>query len=324
MKIPERTRTILRRAVGYPLYFLVCFVGFAYCTFPYDRVRDRIEQEVERAIPGSDLEIVSLAPSWLTGVELEGVSLTLPGASPEERPTAVSLTTASARFGVIDALFGTTSLSFEAALGGGGTIEGSIEHSERASHLVLHLEEVALGRIGPLRRYTMLPVSGSLSGDVDVTIAEEIANTRGEVALTVANLAVGDGRARLQPPGMRTGITVERLEAGTLQLRVQIERGVGRIQQLSASSDDLELRGAGTVRLLRPIRMSNVDVLLRVEVKQAYRERNDRTRAIFSMLDLAPDVRAYRAPDGAFQLRIAGSVGSSIRAQPAGNASMPD
>ncbi|AKF03924.1 type II secretion system protein GspN [Sandaracinus amylolyticus] len=321
--LSERAKTNLRRFVLYPLWFLFCFVTFAYCTFPYDRVRDRIEDEVERAMPGAELDIVDLSPSWITGVELTGVSLTLPAEEEGERPTALTLTTVTARVGLLDLIGGTTSVGFYAELGGGGTIEGRYSDGETSTQVQAHLVDVALQRIGPLRRYVQLPIAGTLGGDIDVTIADEAANTEGQVTLTIAGLSVGDGRARLEIPGMRgTGITVEQLNAGDLNLRMQIERGVGRVQQLTSSSDDLELRGAGTVRLLRPLRMSNVDVILRFEIKQPYRERNDRTRAIFTMVDMAPDVRAYRAPDGAFQLRVAGSFGSSIRASGAGNATL--
>lgn len=323
MKLSERTNTILRRAVAYPLWFLFCFLTFAYCTFPYDRVRDRIEEEVERSVPGSDLEIVGLSPSWVTGATLTGVSLTLPAEAEGERPTQLSLTEVTARVGVLDYLFGTTSLSYSAELGGGGTIEGAFAESETQTHVAMHLENVALGRIGPLRRFVMLPITGTLSGDVDVTIADDTEQTEGDVTLTIAGLSVGDGRARLAVPGLGSGITVEQLNAGDLNLRMQVERGVGRIQQLTSSSDDVDIRGAGTMRLLRPIRMSNVDLLLRFEVKQPYRERNARTQAVFSMVEMSPDVRPYRAPDGAFQLRVAGSFGSTIRASGAGTATLP-
>ncbi len=324
MKLSERTWMILRRVVLYPLYFLFCSILFAYCTFPYDRVRDRIESEVERAMPGSDLEIVSLAPSWVTGVSLQGVSLTLPPETPDERPSAVSLTEAHARIGLFAWLSGTIAVSFSAELGGGGTLEGSFEEGESSTHVVAHLERIALERIGPLRRYVMLPITGTLGGDVDVTIAQEVEQTQGNITLSIAGLALGDGRARLQIPGLRSGITVERLTAGDLDLRIQVERGVGRIQQLASSSEDLELRGAGTVRLLRPLRMSNLDLMLRFDVKAPYRQRNDRTQAIFSMVEMAPEVRAFRSADGAFQVRLAGSFGSNVRAMGAGNAPMPD
>lgn len=323
MKLSERAQTILRRAVLYPLWFMSCFFTFAYCTFPYDRVRDRIEDEVERAVPGSELEIVSLSPSWVTGVELTGVSLTLPAEEEGERPTQLSLTEVGLRVGVLDYLFGTSSISFYAELGGGGTIEGAYGDSETQTDIELHLVDVALARIGPLRRFVMLPVGGTLTGDIDLTISDEVESTVGSVTLTISELSVGDGRARLQIPGMRSGITVEQLNAGDLNLRMEVERGVGRVQQLSSSSEHIEIRGAGTMRFLRPLRMSNVDILLRFDVKQPYREANDRTRAVFSVVEMTPDVRPYRAPDGAFQLRVAGSFGSSIRAAPAGTAAMP-
>jgi type II secretion system protein N len=317
---------ILRRAVVYPLYFVICTLVFAYCTFPYDRVRDRIEEELERSIPGADVEIAWLSPSWFTGVELGGVRLTLPPEAPDERPTAFSLTEVSVRLGLFDSLSGTTSISYFAELGGGGTIEGVYEQREDALRVQARLDGVALGRIGPMRRVLQLPVSGTLRGEIDVTLAVDVVQTQGTAALEIADLAIGDGHARLQLPGTRTGVTVERLEAGNLQVRMQIERGVGRLQQLAATSDDIEIRGAGTVRLLSPIRMSSLDVLLRIDVKQPYRERNDRTRAIFAMLDMSPDVRAYRAPDGAFQLRLSGSLGGGrgLRAEPAGTAAIPN
>jgi type II secretion system protein N len=310
--------------VFYPLYFVFCTILFAYCTFPYDRLRDRIEQEVERSIPGADLEIVSLSPSWFTGVELEGVSLTLRSETPEERAASLTFTELRVRFGVFDAFGGTVSVSFFGELGGGGTIEGKFVDSETKTQLRAHLDGIALGRIGPLRRLLQLPIAGTLSGDIDVTLAQEVVETQGEVALQVADLAIGDGRARLQLPGMPSGVTVERLEAGDLVLRMHIERGVGRIEQLASSGEDLEFRGAGAVRLLRPLRLSMLDnLLLRIDVKQRYRERNDRTRAIFAILDMSPEVRAFRAPDGAYQVRLAGSLGTRIRAEPAGNATLP-
>jgi type II secretion system protein N len=323
VKLSERAKMILRRAVFYPLWFLFCFLTFAYCTFPYDRVRDRVEGAVEQAMPGADLEIVSLAPSWLTGIELVGVSLTLPAEEEGERASQVSLTNVNLRVGLLDYLFGTSSASFSAELGSGGSIEGSFSDSGTETQVQMHLSEVALARIGPLRRYTMLPVSGTLSGDVDLTIADQAENTRGQITLTIAQLSVGDGRARLAIPGMGSGVTVEQMNAGDLNLRMEIERGAGRIQELTASSDDIDIRGAGTVRLLRPIRMSSVDMMLRFEVKQPYRDRNERTQAVFSMLDLSPQVRPYRAPDGAIQLRLAGSFGSSVRASAAGTATLP-
>jgi type II secretion system protein N len=324
IRISERAQRILRRYVGYPLFFVFSFMTSAYLTFPYDRVRDFITAEVSRALPGAELEIVSLEPSWVSGVELEGVSLRIPSDTEGERPHSLTLPRVWARAGIFAYLFGTTSIDFEIEVDGGGLIEGSLEHDEVSSHVVVHLEEVDLRRIGPLRAALPLPLSGVVGGDIDVTLAEESDETVGTATLTITDTAIGDGRARLALAGMGSGITIERASLGTVNIGLEIEHGTARIEELSASGDDAELRGSGSIRLSRQIRMWAPDLLVRLNVLPTYRDRNPATQAIFSLLDMTPAVREYRAADGAFQLRIQGTFGGRMTAGPAGSTAMPD
>lgn len=323
-RLSERAQTILRRYVGYPLFFVLAFLTSAYLTFPYDRVRDFITAEVSRALPGAELEIVSLEPSWISGVELEGVSLRIPSETEGERPLSVTLPRVWARAGIFSYLFGSTSIDFEVEIDGGGIIEGNLEHDDVASHLVVHLADVDLRRLGPLRTVTRLPLSGVVTGDVDVTLAEETEDTVGSAALTIADTAIGDGRARLVLPGMGSGITVERLSLGEVNITLEIEHGTARIEELTANGDDAELRGSGSIRLSRQVRMWALDILLRLNVLPAYRERNAATQAIFSLADMSAEARPYRAADGAFQFRIQGTIGGRVTAAPAGSTAMPD
>ena len=53
---------------GYPLFFVVCFVFFAYKTFPYEKLADRLIQEA--AARGYEVEIVDVTHSGMTGLEL--------------------------------------------------------------------------------------------------------------------------------------------------------------------------------------------------------------------------------------------------------------
>jgi len=326
--LSEGTRTALRRYVGYPFFFLFAFLISAYLSFPYDRVREVIERQVAVAVPGSELEIVSLEPSWVSGVELTGVSLRIPSETEGERPMSVTFPRVWARVGMLSYLFGTTSLSYEVEVDGGGIIEGSFEDESdddhARSHLIVHLQNVDLRRIGPLRTATRLPVTGVVTGDIDVILDDQSEETVGEVSLDIADASLGDGRAGLTIPGMPGAITVERLALGTITVRAEIEHGTARITQLVANGEDAELRGSGTVRLVRPVRNCALDVLLRINVLPGYRERNDRTRGIFGLADMSPDVRPYRAADGAFQLRLQGTLGGRVTAVAAGAASMPD
>jgi type II secretion system protein N len=329
--IPERARVLLRRFLVFPLYFLCCLFSSAYETFPYDRVRDFAIHQIETGLPGSEVEIVSLEPAWITGVEATGVRIRLPQAAGEERRAELIIPRVYARAGILAYMLGTTDVSFEVETDGGGSIVGELtdtssgsgDGAHESTRIVAHLTNVDLRRIGLIRHALGLPVEGIVSGDFDVTLADELDQTVGHITLTVTGVAIGDGRAELMLiPGSAHGLAIERLDAGDVNLRVDIEHGVGRVQQLVSDGADAQLQGQGTIRFLRPIRMSALDVLLRINVAQGYRERSDRMRAIFSLVGMAPEARAYTAPDGAFQLRLQGAIGGRVMAMPAGTATL--
>ena len=79
---------------GYSAFFVFALLLFAYLTFPYDRLRDRIIADFEhsqRVPPGGarqTLSIGKLEPSWFTGVVLKDVSLTSTPADPS-KPSSV-------------------------------------------------------------------------------------------------------------------------------------------------------------------------------------------------------------------------------------------
>lgn len=333
LPLSDRARTLLRRFLVFPLYFVCCLFSSAYETFPYDRVRDFAIHQIELAVPGAEVDIVSLEPAWVTGVEATGVRIRLPQAEGEDRRAEVTVPRVYARAGILSYLLGTTDVTFEVETDGGGTITGeytdtvtgSGDEAHEQTRLVAHLASVDLRRIGAIRHYAGLPVEGVVSGDVDVTLADELDETVGNITLTIAHLAVGDGHAELSlaalMPGMTHGLVVDRLAVGDVNLRIDIEHGVGRIQQLSSDGEGAQLHGQGTVRLLRPFRMSALDVLVRVAFSQAYRE-SEHARGLFALAEASPLVQPFRAPDGAFQLRLQGAVGGHVMSMPAGSATL--
>jgi type II secretion system protein N len=327
IQLSEGARTALRRYLGYPLFFVLSFLLSAYLTFPYERVREVIERQVAVAVPGAELEIVSLEPAWLTGVEARGVSLRLPSTEEGGRPMSVTIPRVYARAGIFSYLFGTLSVSYEAELDGGGIIEGSFDDESEEDHartrLIAHLENVDLRRIGPLRAATRLPVTGIVSGDIDVTLDDDADATTGTISLDVTDASVGDGRASLTVPGpLPIAITVARLELGTINIRADVEHGTARFTQLVANGTDAEVRGSGTIRLVRPVRNCALDLLLRVNILQAYRDRNTDMAGALSLAENNEVVRPYRAADGAYQFRLQGTPGGRVLAAPAGSASL--
>jgi type II secretion system protein N len=156
-----------------------------------------------------------------------------------------------------------------------------------------------------------------------MTLAQEVRDTQGEIDLTVVDLKLGDGRAKLALPGMGDGLTIEQVQMGDLEFRVRAENGVAQVERLHAHGEDAEFDGSGSLQLLRPMRRSRLDLLVRLNFLDAYKEKSDRTRALFSLLELNPRVQPARTSDGALQYRIAGALGSNLDATAAGRSPAP-
>ena len=78
-KVKRIVRTVLRRAVGYPLFFIACFVFFAYHTFPYARAKDAVLRKVSSQLgPGVTLEATPVATGDENRTAMKGNGLVEP------------------------------------------------------------------------------------------------------------------------------------------------------------------------------------------------------------------------------------------------------
>lgn len=318
----DRAKKILLYGVGYPSFFLFSLILGAYWTFPYDHVRDYIVQEAERS-GDLQLEITRLEPSWLTGVEAEGVRVGLVPEDAEAPPQEVLIREASARVGLLSLMGGTTDVSFDLALDGGGRVEGAFAQNEETMRVQADLERVDLRRIGPLRGAVGLPITGRAEGEVDLTIGTQAADNAGSARITIRDLSVADGETPLEIEGLGAGLTLEELNLGTLEFEMETERGAGRIEELHADGEDAELWGSGSVRLARPLSRSTVDMLVRLSFKDSYKTSSPRMEGLFALLEVNPQVRPARTSDGALQWRIQGAFGGRVRMTPSGRTRMP-
>ncbi|MCB9593224.1 MAG: type II secretion system protein GspN [Sandaracinaceae bacterium] len=318
----DRVKSILLYAVAAPLFFLFSLVAGAYWTFPYDHVRDFIVQEAERG-GAVHLEIGSLEPSWVTGVELENVRVSsVPEGS--EEPTVMEIPHAEARVSLLALMGGTTELSYGAELPGNGVVNGTFAQNPETTHIQANLDHVRLAGIGPLASAIGLPIAGTAEGTIDLTIGAEAVNTEGTVEITIDDLSIGDGETPLEIEGLGAGLTLERMQLGRLQFRMESERGNGTIETLHASGEHAELWGTGSIRLATPFERSTVDMLFRIQFSDAYKTSSPRMEGLFALLEVNPQVRPARTPAGGFQWRVTGSMGGRIRMLPQGRAPMPE
>ena len=80
LNLSPRLQQILRW-FGYSAFYCLCLLVFAYLTFPYERLRDRIVAEFNAHQTGPKplrLKLGDLSSYWLSGIEAEQIELISP------------------------------------------------------------------------------------------------------------------------------------------------------------------------------------------------------------------------------------------------------
>ncbi len=199
--------------IAYSLFFLTAAAYFAYLTFPYERVRDRLVAEWEKGQkvpPGGarqSLSIGSLEPSWFTGVILKDVNLTSTPQDPNKPSSVLHADEVRVRISV-GSLFSANKDITLSAKALGGTIDGSIVHKKAANPTppkpsdkdkgekldrVIHfdLDSISLNEVAPLRDAIGAGISGTLKGTVDLTLGESrIDKANGTITLELTDFGL--------------------------------------------------------------------------------------------------------------------------------------
>lgn len=315
-------------ASGLAVVFLgsCCISGYLF--FPYGRVADRVVQEIEypkdaagtRRASGTEIDIGSVSPTLIPGgATLEDVRIVKRGSRPEDEPLEISIEEVSARIGIFSLLVGNTSVSFDAEIGG-GTIEGSYSDGSTETEIEATIEGVDLAELGVLRSLMKgVPIEGTLGGEIDLVVNDEPADTDGRVDLTIEGLSIGDGQAKFPIEGLGDGITVETVDAGDLTLALNVVDGTATVETFAADGADLHLEGEGTIEVVRPLQGSQLNLFIGFKFSDSYRDRNDRTRGMFTMMDFTPRLRPARTPDGGLRYRLTGTIGGRVATSPAGS-----
>lgn len=323
-----RVRKVLAYG-GYPLFYIVALVVFIDLTFPNAALARFIESEFNsRQVFGSgvklDVEAASLY--WMSGVELEGVRLKKPESAADKDTPATSAAASSPDAdkgkakppaspapdtGVIEQahvsvsllrlLFGTEKLSF-GANAFGGDVDGVFVNSDDERTVELEIQEVGVTDMPLLADTVGLPLAGSLTGTVDLTMPEQKASkAEGKIEFAIDALTAGDGKAKI----LNT-IALPKVNAGRVVFEADVKEGVLTIKKLEAKGKDLELSAEGKIQLRDRIESSIMDVSLKFRFSDAYKNKNDMTRGLFGdptsgtpgLLELDPKVRRSKRDDG--------------------------
>jgi type II secretion system protein N len=294
---------------GYVAFYFFTLVVFFYWTFPYGRLKERIVRDFNARQSGPDamrLELDDLSSYWLSGVEAEGLRLVSQPTEAGKKPTVTAVESAHARLSLLSLLIGRRAVSFGADAFG-GSLDGSISDSDAERVVELEIDELDLGQTPMLAGLLGLPVTGALSGHIELTTPEaRLSKGEGKISLKVAGLSVGDGKAKI-----REIIALPKLDAGTLTLEAEVKSGTVKITQFSGTGPDLELGAEGTVRLRDQPGQSALQLTSEFKFTDRYTNKDDITRALFGpsgAFDLDRKNRAAKRSDGFYSWRVTGTL----------------
>src|SRR5512133_2898775 len=313
--------------VGYPLLYLLLLCLFARCTFPYERVRDRLVAEfnAKQASAGMRIEIAEMSGYWLSGIEAEGVKVTRTSASQvgatapietsaageEQKPHVTLIDHVYGSVSLLRMLFGTTAGSFGMEMQS-GEVEGSFSSSTEKQSLELELSKLNVADLPMLGDLAGLPLKGTVDGKLEVELPEKkAAKAEGKIELDMSGLSAGDGKAKVLKV-----VALPELKVGDVKLSATITDGRVKIDSMSAKGQDFELLLDGSIRLRDPIPLSMLDLGLEFRFLDSYKNKNDITRGLFGapgvgmpgLFEMDPKVQRSKREDGFYGWRVVGTM----------------
>ena len=284
--MPTETKTLRwQRALAYGAFALFALFLCLLATFPYDTLRARIVSEAAAA--GYAVRIGNLRPG-LHGITATDVRLSKPS-QPLSPEMLDALVTGGVVAGDLGEALTLKSVAFRPSLlplgvnlhadALGGTVTGALGGlGSRAVRL--HLDDLDTAQ-GNLKGFSGMDLEGKLSGDVRLDVplddtpakAPDYSAAQGAITLDGRGLTIKGGSATVPLYGTPTKVDLPRIALGNVDVRIKVDKGVGTVEALSAKSDDLELRGGGTVKLAKNLPFSELAMDLKVKAEPAFTQR---------------------------------------------------
>lgn len=264
---------------GYALFFMVILVFALPWTFPVRQLRSFVTKQARQQ--GYPMEIEEIRLRGLGGIELNGLSVTLPGKPGE--PTEgggigpglpeveLKIDKVSAKVAILPMLFGKTfDVRFDIEAGGGSISDGRVVRKGEVFDFEigaidgLSLAGMGIGKraLGP-QTSLLGDVDGKLNGKMQMHYGGSTDDMTGQVELELA-----DAVLRSPELSVQGGLRLQDLGVGTFTLKVKMNlkqniaalsavRGADKatvlhIEQMQAEGDQLELVTEETSHILIP------------------------------------------------------------------------
>lgn len=339
----------LLRILGFPLFGFAVFVLSLYLSLPLERIKDRLERELSQEpgppVPGSgglgiglgmDVSIGQLGLHVIPiGASLSEITLRprrpQSGDSDAEAkpPKPMFIEDVTVYLPLMTFLSGGQGLDL-AVQAIGGTFEASGSTGSEGMALKVDLAHLGLGRAPILAQLLPLPITGNLSGQIDLKVPArkppaaggpppprgraggggapppDFSKATGLVEIKLEQAVLGDGKAKLVVPGdpfLSQGLTFPRLTIGNIGGRVVIEHGRASFSDIHSRSADAEIWLEGYIDLHDPLPQSELKLYLRFLPSAALIKREPTIEILNNAMS------AGKRPDGALGFAITGTFG---------------
>ncbi len=299
-----------------PAFYFVCVVLFAFVTFPFDKLKDKIVTSfnAQQKSGTMELSIDELNSHFITGVKAKGIKLTTAG-DPGKPPVEVKIDEAKARISLLGLLVGHRDFTYSFLLAG-GEINGSYEEHGKDRGIEVDIDNVDIGQVELITSQLGVPREGHLTGQVKFALLEgKAGKASGNVNLDIAGVTIGDGKAKLK--GM---LALPKLDIGGIAIAAEAKDGQLKITKIAAGGKDVELAGDGRVTLRDLAPDALLDVNLKFKVNDGYRNKSDQTKSIFgapgskmpAIFEMDPKVSRSKRPDGFYAFHARGTLGRPV------------
>jgi len=268
----------LKFYLGALALLLVGFIAGFYLFFPTSVLQQRLEAEIAGRTP-MDVRIKSVSLLFPPGLQAKGIRLT--NSSPATEFTIEQIRLAPLWSTMIGKNPG---LTFNSTIMGGQVAGNLRKDGSLAANLQNLTFSTPVGGALPIQLDGRL-AKGSFVGALPLQSAAQTSLTLGFEQMRISGLAA-------------LGLTDDTLALGTVTLSGSGRGNALKIDRLSASGDNLEVTGDGTVMLAEPLDRSRLNLNLVLRPGQQL----DRTLA--DLLELFGQAE----PNGSFRLRLTGSL----------------
>ena len=317
----NRARLALRYA-GIAVVALIVFVFALQMTFPYNRVRAKVEESLQEKF---DVKIGDVERGWLPGrVYFKAITLRTRQTKPNDPVTTFYIEKLEVDLGIFALLRGIASVDIDAKIGP-GHIKGNLAVGKSGTNA--HIDGVDLpGGSLPMRALLGLPMTGKIEFSVALDLPNDTpkgggkpapnwAHASGKIDLSCpSGCTFGDGKTKLRPLLKNSsnqvmvgeGIDFGQVNIDSLVAKVEItpatsEKGTGKLElkQFDAKSKDGELHIEYAMALEKDFQESQVTGCLRFKGSDALQKREPKTYAAITTTGAE-----IHASDGLFHIKL--------------------